>query len=177
VEGYRSGGTLNFLQGHYYVKLAASGENAIVALDPFARTLLRRIGGTAQLPALLAKFPQEHRVSHSEQFVRKDPLGHAFLAPAYVVGYAWAPKSESKLVLSVANDAAGAKARLEQFAAHFKKSGECVPATDLGENGIRAKNSFEGRVIARTQGRYMIALLNPPENGAEILKRTARRLE
>ena len=177
VEGYRGEGTLNFLQDHYYVKLAASGGNASVALDSFARMLSRRIGGTVLAPALLAKLPQEHRVLHSEQLVRKDPLGHAFLAPAYVVGYLWAPKSESKLVLSLANDAAGAKARLEQFAAHFKKSGECVPAADLGENGIRAKNSFEGRVIARTQGRYMIALLNPPENGAEVLKRTARELE
>ncbi len=176
VEGYRSEGTLNFLQDHYYVKLAASGAKASAALDPFARLLSRRIAGTTRPPALLAKLPLEHRVSHSEQYVRKDPLGHAFLAPAYVVGYTWAAQKESKLVLSVASDAAGAKARLDQFAAHFKKSGECAPAAELGENGIRGKNSYEGKVIARTQGRYMIALLNPPENGAEILKRTAQSL-
>jgi hypothetical protein len=27
--------------------------------------------------------------------------------------------------------------------------------------------------MARTQGRYVIALMNPPENGAEILRKTA----
>jgi len=177
VEGYRSEGTLNFLQDNYYVKLAASGAKASGALDPFARMLSKRIGGTSKPPALLAKLPQEHRVAHSEQYVRKDPLGHAFLAPAYLVGYAWTAQRESKLVLSVAGDAAGAKARLEQFAKHFKQSGECVAAAELGENGIRGKNSFEGQVIARTQGRYLIALLNPPENGAEILKRTALGLQ
>lgn len=177
VEGYRSEGTLNFLQDHYYVKLAASGAKASAALDPFARMLSKRIGGSAKAPLLLAKLPQEHRVAHSEQYVRKDPLGHAFLAPAYVVGYTWAAQRESKLVLSVANDSAGAKARLEQLASHFKQSGECVTAAELGENGIRAKNSFEGRVIARTQGRYLIALLNPPDNGAEILKKTAQGLQ
>ncbi|HZP00083.1 MAG TPA: DUF6599 family protein [Terriglobia bacterium] len=177
VEGYRGEGTLNFVQGRYYVKLAATGAKAGAGLEPMARMLSRRIGGTAQAPALLAKLPGENRVAHSEQFVRRDPLGHAFLAPAYVVGYAWAGKGESKLVVSVAEDAARAKARLDQFARHFKQSGECAPAADLGENGIRGKNSFEGRVIARTQGRYLIALLNPPEQGAEILKRTAQGLQ
>ena len=177
VEGYRSDGTLNFLQDRYYVKLAASGAGASAALDPFARMLSRRIGGTARPPALLAKLPVEHRVAHSEQYVRKDPLGHSFLAPAYLVGYTWAGKQESKLVLSVASDPAGAKARADQFLKHFQQSGECVAAAELGENGIRGKNSYEGRVIARTQGRYLIAIFNPPENGAEILKRTARALQ
>ena len=176
VEGYRSEGILNFVQDRYYVKLAASGA-AATALDPFARMLSRRIGGMARAPVLLAKLPIERRVAHSEQYVRKDPLGHAFLAPAYLVGYAWAGKQESKLVLSVASDSAGAKARLDQFVKHFQQSGECTAAAELGENGIRAKNSYEGRVIARTQGRYLIAIFNPPDNGAEILKRTAGGLQ
>jgi hypothetical protein len=168
---------LNFLQDRYYVKLAASGTNASAALDPFARMLSRRIGGTARPSGLLAKLPSEHRVAHSEQYVRKDPLGHAFLAPAYLVRYTWAGKQESKLLLSVASDAAGAKARLDQFVKHFQQSGECTAAAELGENGIRGKNSYEGRVIARTKGRYLIAIFNPPENGAEILKRTAQALQ
>ena len=177
VEGYRSEGTLNFVQDRYYVKLAASGAGAGAALDRFARMLSRRMAGTSRAPALLTKLPIQRRVAHSEQYVRKDPLGHAFLAPAYLVGYAWAGKQESKLVLSVASDYAGAKARLEQFVKHFQQSGECTAAAELGENGIRAKTSYEGRVIARTQGRYLIAIFNPPDNGAEILKRTARGLQ
>ena len=54
------------------------------------------------LPALLEKLPREHRVPHSEQYMTKDPLGHAFLAPSYVVAYAQG-KQDSKLVVSVAN--------------------------------------------------------------------------
>ena len=120
-------------------------------------------------------FLQEHRVKHSEQYMRKDPLGHAFLAPAYVVTYAWAQKP-SKLLISLANDAAGAKTRLQQLAQHFRQSGQCVAAPELGEGGIRAQNNFEGRVIARTKDRYLIILLDPPENGAEILQKTAQSL-
>jgi hypothetical protein len=175
VEGYRSKGILNFLQGHYYIKLAGSGAQADALLDQFARILSQRIGGTSAMPALLEQLPREHRVAHSEQYMRKDPLGHAFLAPAYVVAYAWGPK-ESKLVISIANDAAGAKTRLEQLAKHFKDSGECVAAPELGAGGIRAKNSFEGSVIARTQGRYVIVVVNPPANAAEIVNKTAQSL-
>jgi hypothetical protein len=175
VEGYRDRGILNFLQDHYYVKLSGSAANADVLLDQFARLLSGRIGGTRTLPALLGKLPREHRVPHSEQYMRKDPLGHAFLAPAYVVAYVQG-KQESKLVISVANSAQDAKSRSELLAKHFKESGECAPAPELGEGGIRARNSYEGRVIARTQRRYVIALLNPQENGGELLETVARSL-
>ena len=175
AQGYRAKGVLNFLQDHYYVKLSGSGATADALLDQFARLLSGRIGGTRTLPALLEKLPRDHQVPHSQQYVRKDPLGHAFLAPAYVVAYAQG-KQESKLVVSVANNAQEAKARSEQLAKHFKQSGECASAPELGEGGIRARNNYEGRLIARTRGRYVIALLNPPENGAEILKTVAQSL-
>ncbi len=172
VEGYRSKGTLVFLQDRYYVKLTGSGANADALLDQFARALSARIGGTRTFPPLLQKLPQEHRVKHSEQYMRKDPLGHAFLSPAYAVTYASGQK-ESKLLVSVANDPAGAKGRLEKLSKHFRETGESAPAPELGAGGIRAKNSFEGQVLARTEGRYLIILLNPPVNGVEIVKSAA----
>ncbi len=175
AEGYQAKGILNFFQDRYYVKLSGSGANLDALLDQFAQTLSGRIGGVRTPPAILQDFPRERRIEHSEQFVRKDPLGHAFLAPAYVAAYAWG-RQEGKLVISVANDALQSKARLDQFAKHFKQSGECVAAPELGEGGIRARNSYEGRVMARTKGRYLIALLNPPKTGAEILKTVAQNL-
>lgn len=174
VEGYSSKGILNFVQDCYYVKLAAMSGNADALLDSFARLISQRIGGKKTAPGLLAKFPTERRIPHSEQYIRKDPLGHSFLAPAYVVSYSWA--KEAKLIVTVAAEPATAKARLDQLAKHFKDTGECKPAPELGEGAIRARNSFEGTMIARTQGRYLIALLNPPANGAQILKSTAQDL-
>lgn len=175
AEGYRSKGTLNFFQDHYYVKLSGSGAGADALLDQLARTLSTRIGGNRTAPPLLLKLPKLRRVKHSEQYIRKDPLGHAFLAPAYVVTYASTPK-ESKVLVSVANDAAGAKTRLDQLAKHFKQTGECAPAPALGEGGIRGKNSFEGNIIARSQGRYVIVVLNPAQGGDALLKATALAL-
>src|SRR4051812_26603253 len=174
-EGYSSKGVLNFFQDRYYVKLAGSGTGVDALLSQLARTLSTRMAGNRALPALLVKLPQPHRVRHSEQYIRKAPLGHAFLAPAYVVTYAGTPK-EGKLLISLANDAANAKLRLDQLARHFKQSGECVPAPELGEGGIRGKNTFEGAVIARTEGRYVIVLWNPPQDGASLLKSAALSL-
>jgi hypothetical protein len=144
-------------------------------LEQFARLLTERIGGVRSLPTLLTKVPRANRLLHSEQYVRKDPLGHAFLAPSYIVSYGQG-KQQAKLVVSVAGDAQGAKSRAEQLAKHFKQSGESAAAPELGEGGMRGKNSFEGRVIARTRGRYLIAVFNPPENGAELLKSAAQSL-
>lgn len=175
AEGYRSKGVLNFFQDRYYVKLSGSGAGVDAQLDQLARTLSTRIGGSRTAPPLLVKLPQLRRVRHSEQYIRKDPLGHPFLAPAFVVTYASTPK-ESRLLVSVANDAAGAKGRLDQLAKHFKQTGECSAAAELGEGGIRAKNSFEGSIIARSLGRYVIVLLNPSQDGAALLKSAAQAL-
>ncbi len=175
AEGYKDKGILNFFQDRDYVKLSGSGADADALLDQFAHLLSTRIGGSRALPPLIAKLPREQRVPHSEQYVRKDPLGHSFLAPAYVVAYGQG-KQPARLVVSVANDAQGAKSRADQLVKHFKQSGECAAAPELGEGGMRAKNSFEGSAISRTQGRYLIVLFNPPANGAEVLKNTAQSL-
>jgi uncharacterized protein DUF6599 len=175
IEGYRGKGALNFVQDHYYVKLSGSGAGADPLLDQLARLLSQRIRGTRTPPALLRQLPLEHRVPHSEQYIRKDPLGHAFLAPAYAVRYAWG-RDEGKLLISVAIDAGAARARLDQLAKHFKQSGECAPAPEAGPDAIRARNSFEGRVLARTQGRYLLLLVNPPQQGPDILKTVAQGL-
>ena len=175
IEGYSSKGILNFVQDRYYIKLAAMSGNADTLLDSLAHTISQRIGGKKTAPALLLKLPVANRVPHSEQYVRKDPLGHAFLAPAYLTTYKWGAK-ESKLLVCVAADDSGAKLRLGQLANHFKQTGESKAAPEFGEGAIRGKNSFEGTVIARTQGRYLIALVNPPENGASLLKTAAQGL-
>ena len=175
VEGYRGKGVLNFVQDHYYLKLSGSGTGADELLDQWSRLLSQRVGGSRTPPPLLARFPREHRVAHSEQYIRKDPMGHAFLAPAYSVRYAWG-RDEGQLLISVANDAAAAHARFDQLAKHFKQSGECIPAPEAGTGAIRGKNSFEGRVLARSQGRYLLLLVNPPQDGPQILKALAQGL-
>jgi hypothetical protein len=85
--------------------------------------------------------------------------------------------AESKLLISVAKDPAEAKIRLEALAKYFRGSGKCEAAPDLGNGAIRASNTFEGRVIAVAQGRYLIVVVNPAANSPALLKQTAQNLK
>jgi hypothetical protein len=176
IEAYRNEGILNFLQDRYYIKLAGFGPGSDDLLEKFARVLSERIAGTRAFPPLLERVPQEHRVKHSEQFTRKDPLGHPFLSPAYVVSYKQG-ELESKLLISVAEDPAEGKARLESLVKYFRESGKCEAAPDLGDGAIQASNSFEGHVIAVAQGQYLIMVVNPAGDAASLLKKTAQELK
>ena len=176
AEGYQYEGMLNFLQDRYYIKLLGFGYSADGVLEAFARTLSARIGADSAFPALLAKLPTENRKPHSEQYMPADPLGHPFLAPAYVVAYA-SGDQESKLVVTVARDDADARWRLQQLEQHFAKTGQCEHAPELGEGAIRASNSFEGTVLAHTKGRYLILLLNPIKGSGQLLENAVLGLD
>ena len=84
---------------------------------------------------------------------------------------------ESKLLISVAKDPAEAKTKLESLAKYFRESGKCEAAPDLGDGAIQASNTFEGRVIAVAQGRYLIVVVNPAGDAAALLKMTAQELK
>jgi len=176
TEGYQYEGMLNFLQDRYYVKLLGFGDGADALLEKLSQLLSQRIGSNPGFPKLLAKLPAENRIPHSEQYIPASPLGHAFLAPAYAVAYK-ADDREYKLLVTVASDAADAQKRLKQLEQHFATSGQCQPATELGEGAIRASNSFEGSVLAETKGQYLLLLLNPGKGSEQFMRNVAAGLE
>jgi len=176
AEGYQDAGVLNFLQDRYYAKLSGFGAGADAVLDAFARSLSARIGTKPVLPALLARLPSENRKPHSEQYMPKDPLGHPFLGPAFVVAYT-SGDQESKLFVTLARDEADAQQRLKQLAEHFSKTGQCQAAPELGQGAIRASNSFEGNVVAQTKGHYLVLLMNPATGGERLIKETTGDLD
>ena len=175
TEGYKYEGMLNFLQGRYYVKLLGFGDGADALLEDVAAELSTRIGARPGLPALFNKLPTGNRKPHSEQYIPADPLGHAFLGPAYIVAYALGDQ-ESKLLVTVASDDADAQRRIQKLEEHFAKTGKCETAPELGAGAVRASNSFEGTVVAQTKGRYLILLLNPVQGSEQLLKNAASGL-
>ncbi len=175
AEGYRNQGILNFLQGRYYVKLAAFGPKADAVLDQFARELSARIGGERGLPALLQQLPTANRRPHSEQYLLKDPLGHSFLGPAYLAIYASNGK-DSTLLISVGANEAEAGERLRQLSEHFRKTGRCEGAPELGNGAIRANNSFEGNVLAQSKGRYLLVLFSADNSSGAVLADALKQL-
>ena len=176
MAAYRNEGIINFAQDRYYVKLAAFGESSAAVLNEYAAAISGRIGGSRELPPLLRKLPAEGRKPHSEQYIRKDPMGHSFLAPVYQAVYG-SGKEERKLLLSVGKDASDAAARLQQLADHFTKTGKWQAAAGYGEGAMRGTNSFEGEVVVRVKGRYLVMLLNPGTGGEAFFIDAAARLD
>jgi hypothetical protein len=181
TEGYRSqssdgsSATLNFFLERYYVKLTAFGAGGGSVLEELARGIAGRIGESSGWPALLAQLPPAHRLPHSELYVLSNPLGHEFLSPAYSVKYQW-DKSESTLVVSVAVDEADARRRLGLLEAHLRQDGKCASAPDLGEGAIRGSTSYEGEILARATGRYLVLMVNPSGGGEAIFREALRSL-
>jgi hypothetical protein len=168
AEGYENVGILNFLQDRYYIKLAGFGDGADAVLQALARALSARIGSNPALPALLSKLPMENRKPHSEQYMPNDPLGHPFLGPAYVVAYS-AGNQETKLFVTLAQNEEDAQQRLKLLEEHLVRTGQCKAAPELGDGAIRGRNSFEGSVIARTKGRYLLLLVNPTTRSEQLM--------
>lgn len=176
AEGYQYEGMLNFVQDRYYVKLLGFGHGSDAILETLARAVSSRIGSNPGLPALLSKFPAENRRAHSEQYMPANPLGHPFLGPAYMAGYK-SGDQESKLLVTVASDEADAQERLKKLEEHFRKTGQCRAAPELGQGGMRGNNSFEGSVMAVTRGRYLVMVVNSGGAGEELLKQMAAGLQ
>jgi hypothetical protein len=176
TEGYQNEGILNFLQGRYYVKLTAFGDGADSVLDQFAHSLSAKMGDNGAFPELVQKMPQNHLIPRSEQYWPKAPLGHEFLSPGYMATYSL-DNQNSMLLISVAANEQEAQQRMKTLDEHFRKTGQCAPAPELGEGAIRASNSYEGKLIARTKGRYVILLFNPVAGAPEVLKEAMERLQ
>ena len=169
-----SAATLSFFLDRYYVKLMGFGSGSDVVLEAFARGIASRIGVSPGWPAMLSKLPSTQRLPHSEQYVLRNPLGHDYLSPAYLVKYQ-ADKGEYSLVVSVAADEAEALRRLGLLEKHLRQSGKCAEAPEYGERAIRGSTSYEGEIVASTVGRYLVLIVNPSGNAKQLFQETLTR--
>ncbi|MGQ9854194.1 MAG: DUF6599 family protein [Candidatus Oleimicrobiaceae bacterium] len=117
VEGRLSENTLHFWKGPFYVKLTSFDVEADVPqlLARVGQLMVSRINGEFALPSVFACFPQEQRVPHSERYIPRHFLGHAFLHDAYRVDYRHGAAG-CQLFVAAADSGAQAVRRLVDFA-------------------------------------------------------------
>ena len=161
---------LSFWQGQFYVKLSAFGPEGKTApvLESFAKAISRRIGPDRPLPGFLTLFPERNRIPRSETFVKRAPLGHTFLAPAYSASYRIGG-NQTMLILSEAANPEEARARSERLRKHFSETGKAIPWPPI-QNAFRGVNQLEGQWIFFPRQRYTVILMNPPADPAALLK-------
>jgi hypothetical protein len=171
AEGYLGDTALNFWQGRYYIKLSGLSPkgNMNSVLESFAQSISQRIQGGKSLPPALALFPAEQLVPHSQKFLKKAPLGHDFLAPAFKATYAWDGKA-STLVISQAKDIKEALARVEQLRSHFGKFGKVESLNGLGFDAWQGTSPYEGSTIFFARGQHAVIFMQPPVNPEGFLR-------
>jgi hypothetical protein len=176
VEGHADDFSLCFFQGPYYVKIAGFRTDGVATptLMRIGRAVSESIGGERALPEGLVLLPEEGRVPRSESFVLTAPLGHAFLAPAFMARYASGEK-EMKLVLSEARSPDEALARQRRMESHFRKAGELAPATAM-EGAFIGSSSYEGRMFFVALESHLVILSPPPDDPRPLIEAIRGRM-
>jgi hypothetical protein len=96
-QGYRTGGSINFFKGNYYVKIRtfSKKENILKAVENLAIRVAESLPGEAALPQALLMFPENGLKKNEEVFINESVLGHDFLNKAFRAGYEVGPDSFS----------------------------------------------------------------------------------
>jgi hypothetical protein len=176
-QGFGDAYSLNFFQDRYYVKLSLYQDKPdSTVLVRFGAKIAGLIPGAKGMPELFSLFPAENAVAHSETFILKAPLGHAFLGPAYAMSYL-SGGGTARLLLSVAESPAQASERVGKLAAHFKESGSCQVLPGLGAGAFRGSNPYEDTVICLPEGRWLVLHAGEKDGGEERVRKLAEKLK
>ena len=122
------------------------------------------------MPAVLSLFPEQGLVARSQKYINQAPLGHDFLAPAYMAAYLFNGK-ESTLAISQGSSPQEAGQKVQRLRSHFARSGKVTPQPATALGAYRGSNPFEGDVIFFGHGPYVVLFVNPPPNADVVLKK------
>ncbi len=162
---------INFLQGPYYVKISAFGPREMIdsIMKPFAKDVSERIGETGEFPEELKFFLPNHKIEHSEKFIKKNPLGYEFLGPTFLASYQFGD-TEALLSITPACCPDGALRKLKNLEEHFRKSDTTIQSITIAEKpALEIDSQYRGTLYALATGRYCLILRKPPESAKEFL--------
>jgi hypothetical protein len=171
AEGHVDIGSLGFLQGNYYVKLQAFGDNDRTppVLESAAKSIVARIGPAGKVPQPVAWFPAAAQVPASQKYVVKAPLGYDFLAPAATAIYRFDGK-DTTVLASRAPTADEAASRLARLKADVARSGTVTAAPGLPGEVWRSTRPPDGDMVFFARGRYVVVVQAPPADADAFLK-------
>lgn len=158
AQGYADKDILNFVMGNYYVKIDGYKIEDQTILALFARKVAESLGDKGTLPPILAAFPQEGKVKHSEKFVAKNFLGYSFLHSAFTAEYELTGKKFKMFVIQCGEK----KECADMIGRYLKETGdEKKPVT---EGDLTLSDSHHGEIGLRWKGEKIwgVTELNVP---------------
>jgi hypothetical protein len=88
-QGYKSQGVLNFMAGNYYIKVMSAGvteaDEKTIAL--VAGKVDAKLAQPVGLPELISFFPEDGKVSLSDNYIAQNFLGYSFFHHAFSARY------------------------------------------------------------------------------------------
>jgi len=173
TQGYGDAFSLNFFGGQYYAKLSIYQEGTpdSTLLPRFAERLSKSMGAAGKFPDLFGCFPASNAVPNSEKFIKKAPLGHAFLGTAFEMAYAGGMGGEQVLLLAVPSDDSHQNAdKITRLRTHFQESGKVAALAGFGPDAFRGSNDYEGSLSVVPTGKWTVIQVGPETAGTEPLK-------
>ncbi len=89
VQGYQTGGALNFLIGNYYVKMHSDSDKKWVhkAMKAISKKLIENLNGSADFPAMLKYLPEKGKLANQQRYIARNFLGHEFFYEVFTANY------------------------------------------------------------------------------------------
>ena len=171
--GYLDKGILNFFQAHYYVKLSAFVENdsdLLSILKDVAGAISKRIEipEGKRLPRILRLLPLNRQVPQSCTYMKRDPLGFAFLSPSIAAKYEYGD-SPSTVLLSLAESSVKAQERIDRLREEIAKNGIVRKESAIGSGAFSGEDKYRGIILGFAYETVAVILLDPPEKRAAMV--------
>jgi hypothetical protein len=178
TQGYGDAYVFNFVQGPYYTKLSVfqEGKPDSTLLLRFAKHLSKRMGAIYAFPDIFLKFPRQNAVPNSEKYIKKSPLGHAFLGPSFEMSYVDSAQSVV-LMVSVAENAVQAAENVEKLKMHFQETGKVAPVVGLGPEAFKGSNEYEGSLTFMPVGKFVVIQTGSESAGTEPMQEIVSSLK
>ncbi len=159
AQGYAEEEILNFIAGHYYVKITVykmeSGRREV--LISFAKKVAERLEEKGVLPPLLESFPQEGKVINSEKFIAKNFLGYSFLHSAFNADYELSGK-KFKLFVIEGRDQRECSEMVQKY---LQQTGN--PEKNIVEGVYTVSDPYHGEIEFYWKGKFIWGALNLSE--------------
>ena len=161
TQGYYEKGVLNFVKGHYYVKMSGYdlGDDDDKVLTNAARRIAAALEGSDTFPLAVKCFPEEGKIANSEAYINQNFLGHAFLHSAYVADYEMKGQKFQVFIMEI-DTPQGVEEILDHYTDFVKKKGTAV---EQDKNCYRFEDPYyrsSGMMNLKIQSRYLWGLFN-----------------
>jgi hypothetical protein len=161
--GVKTGESVMFIKGPYYVKVTAFGKGA-EKLPACARAVDKAMTGVASTLPQFDRLPDKGATG--KNYVRKDYLGMDFFTGVFEKKYKRGGVEFSAFVMTPKD---GAEALVHKALSFYKQSGATTEAVETGKlKGLDIVDKYEGPITLTVSGRDVIGVKGLADGNARI---------